>query len=214
MEMGTFLGAFCGPRFRASLAKERSVACSAWGRAEKGRASAASCAVSSRTSPARFVSGLRRTLGLDLRLSISLCLAFVRLAETDNPNSVWIGDVTEQMQPAVQIANCNASRLAPANLGIENSGGKIELRSPLERKSALTNIAFILGGIERDCHSLIVYAIYVLSIRQIQGADGDPLQAIGRLALRPFSSGPSLPSLTKKVGNVSVAHPLAFHVYR
>jgi hypothetical protein len=74
------------------------------------------------------------------------------------------------MQTAIQIADCNAPRLTPANLSVENSRGEIELRSPLERKSTLANIAFILGGIECDCHSLIVYAIYAWYIREVEGA--------------------------------------------
>jgi hypothetical protein len=114
IEMGTFLGVFCGPRLRSF----RSIFCSASGSVEKGFKRATSSAFISRTSPSLSINGLR--------FAIESSLSLVGLAETDDANSVRFGDVAKQMQPLVQIPNRNASRLAVADFCDESCPGEIK----------------------------------------------------------------------------------------
>ncbi len=63
------------------------------------------------------------------------------------------------MQSIIQISNRNAPRLAVANLGVETGSRKVEVGCSIEGKPALANVPRVLGGVVRDCHTLIVYAI-------------------------------------------------------
>src|ERR1017187_1674709 len=100
IETGTFLGVFCGPRRRT----DKSTLCSALGRAENGLKRGTSSAVISLTSPSSSINGLR--------FAIEFSLPLVGLAETDDADSVRLGNVAEQVQPLVQIPYGNASNFA------------------------------------------------------------------------------------------------------
>src|ERR1035438_6874050 len=112
---------------------------------------AASPAVSSLTSPSASVNGLR--------FAIAFCLPLVGFSKADYANAVGLRNIAEQMQSLIQVSNCNAPRLAVANLGVESRGREVEVGCPIEGKSALANIPRVLGGVVRDRHTFIVYAI-------------------------------------------------------
>jgi hypothetical protein len=98
-----------------------------------------------------------------LRFAIELCLPFIRLAGTDDANSVWERNVAEQVQSLVQIPDGYAPFLAVAGIIGDQCGLEVEIRSPLERESAFADITLILDGILPASHWLIVYTIYLKS---------------------------------------------------
>jgi hypothetical protein len=120
MEMGTFLGAFCGPRLR----RFDSTFCSALGSVEKGLKRATSPAVTSRTSPSSSINGLR--------LAIEFGLPLVGFAKTDDSDSVGFGYVAEQVQPLVQIADGDSPHFTISEVVGEYCRFEVEIRGPLE----------------------------------------------------------------------------------
>lgn len=72
-------------------------------------------------------------------------------------------NIAEDMQPLVQISDCNSPQLTMTLLGVNSCRLEIEIRRPLKRKPALADIAFVLGGIEFDLHVFIVYTILAMA---------------------------------------------------
>src|ERR1035437_72409 len=120
IEIGTFRRVFCGPRRRI----DKSTFCSAFGSVENGLKRATSSAVISLTSPFSSINGLR--------FAIEFSLPLVGLAETDDADTVWFGNVAEQVQPLVQIPYGNASNFALAGIVRDQCRLEIEVGGPLE----------------------------------------------------------------------------------
>ena len=75
------------------------------------------------------------------------------------PNSIRLGNATEQMQPLVQVSNRNSHQISSADLGVVYGGGNVEVRSAAERQTAFPGIALVLGWIAFNHHGLMEYAI-------------------------------------------------------
>ena len=119
-----------------------------WPRARASpRASAAGAdilAVSSRTS---------HLLGQGL-LRIGLFLSFVRLAKTDDPKRIAANAVTDHVKPALHRAYASDIRLAITAAGPRHPRRvPIQLRSQLERQSALFGVPRALRRIELNLHT-------------------------------------------------------------
>ena len=83
----------------------------------------------------------------------------IRLAETDDADSVWKRNVAEQVQSLVQISDGNPPHFVAAGIIGDQRGLEIEVRRPLEGEPAFADVALILSGIARDSRRLSVYTI-------------------------------------------------------
>ncbi len=61
-------------------------------------------------------------------------------------------NITENMEPIVQIAYCQSSHLTASHLRDDDGGLEVELLRSIEGEAALAHIAFVLGGVVRDRH--------------------------------------------------------------
>ncbi len=150
MEMSSFVGVFCGPR---CFLKDRSFSCSSAGRAAKGIAPLKSSLVHSGFSSST-VSGLGRFFIFSYLSTAGAAQAdYAQCFTTDGINQrvKAIFDVSKSTNPSLAI-------LMPSVFEIDGRF-EIEVSRPRKRQSALPYIPLVLGRIEFDVQSLIVYTI-------------------------------------------------------